>query len=143
MNPQTFANHTRWHAPFHFFLAPVMIINLIWSIVVFAKNPELETGRWLIVSLALVVLGALVRTYPLRVQDRLIRLEERIRYQQLLPPSLLQQASALSPGQIVALRFAADDELAELLGAVVSGKLSDPKAIKRAITKWRSDTFRV
>ncbi|HEX4899569.1 MAG TPA: DUF6526 family protein, partial [Pyrinomonadaceae bacterium] len=67
MNPQTFANHTRWHAPFHFFLAPVMIINLIWSIVVFAKNPELETGRWLIVSLALVVLGALVRTYSLRV----------------------------------------------------------------------------
>jgi hypothetical protein len=143
MNPQTFANHTRWHAPFHFFLAPVMIINLIWSIVLLAKNPGLETGRWLIVSLALVVLGALVRTYPLRVQDRLIRLEERIRYQQLLPPSLLQQASALSPGQIVALRFAADDELAELLGAVVSGKLSDPKEIKRAITNWRSDTFRV
>lgn len=143
MTSQSFANHTRWHAPFHFFLAPVMIINLIWSIVVFAKNPELETGRWLIVSLALVVLGALVRTYPLRVQDRLIRLEERIRYQQLLPPSLVQQASVLSPSQIVALRFAADDELAELLGAVVSGKLSDPKAIKRAITNWRSDTFRV
>ncbi|HEX4899863.1 MAG TPA: DUF6526 family protein, partial [Pyrinomonadaceae bacterium] len=72
-----------------------------------------------------------------------IRLEERIRYQQLLPPSLVQQASVLSPSQIVALRFAADDELAELLGAVVSGKLSDPKAIKRAITNWRSDTFRV
>lgn len=143
MASQSFANHTRWHAPFHFFLAPVMIINFIWSIVVFAKNPGFETGRWLIVSLALVVLGALVRTYPLRVQDRLIRLEERIRYQQLLPPSLLQQASALSPSQIVALRFAGDDELAERVGAVVSGKLSHPKEIKRAITNWRSDTFRV
>jgi len=141
--PQTFVNHTRWQAPFHFFVAPVMLINVIWSVGSFIKDPGWNSGWWIIVSAALVVLAAMVRTNSLKVQDRLIRLEEKLRYQQLLSPALCQQAVALSPNQIIALRFAGDDELEELVTAVLAGKLTRNKEIKSAIKNWRADTFRV
>ena len=130
---QTFANHTRWQPPFHFFVAPVMLINVIWSVVQFVRAPGLNSGWWIIVSVALVVLAFLVRLNALKVQDRLIRLEERLRYQQLLSQPLLQRAGALETGQIIALRFAHDDELEELVSAVLGGKLSKNAEIKRAI----------
>jgi hypothetical protein len=141
--PQSFANHTRWHPPFHFFVVPVMIINVIWAIVVFVKAPEPNTGWWIVVSLALLVLTTMVRLNPLKAQDRIIRLEERIRYQQVLSQALLAQASALNEGQIVALRFAGDDELEELVAAVLAGKLTKGSEIKSAIKNWRGDSFRV
>ena len=77
------------------------------------------------------------------MQDRIIRLEEKLRYQQVLSPALLQQTSTLGTGQIIALRFAPDDELEELVSAVLAGKLTKPAEIKQAIKNWRSDTFRV
>ena len=89
------------------------------------------------------VLATLVRLNSLKVQDRLIRLEEKLRYQQVLSPALCQQASALSESQIVALRFAADDELEGLVTAVLAGKFNKNADIKRAIKNWRGDTFRV
>ena len=141
--PQTLANHTRWHAPFHFFLAPVLLINVIWSVVLFVKQPGWNSGWWIIVSVSLVVLATLVRTNSLKVQDRLIRLEERLRYQQILSPALCQEAGALTPGQMVALRFAGDDELEALVAAVLAGKFGKPGDIKRAVKNWRADTFRV
>jgi hypothetical protein len=141
--PQTFANHTRWHPPFHFFIAPVMLINIIWSVVQFVKAPGLNSGWWIVVSLALLVLAVLVRTNSLKVQDRLIRLEEKLRYQQTLSATVCQQARALNTGQMVALRFAGDDELEELVSAVLAGKLAKAGDIKRAIKGWRADTFRV
>ena len=143
MNPQDFANHTRWDPPFHFFVLPVMLINFIWAIVQFVRIPGWNSGWWIVVSLALVLLTFLVRVNPLKAQDRIIRLEEKLRYQQLLSPALLQQTSALTPGQIIALRFAGDHELEELLSAVLAGKLTKPGEIKRAIKHWRPDTFRV
>lgn len=140
---QSFANHTRWHPPFHFFVAPVMIINFIWSLVVFLMAPGWDSGRWTVVSLALMVLTFFVRLNPLKAQDRIIRLEEKLRYQQALSPALCQQTSSLTPRQIVALRFADDAELEELVGAVLAGKLNKPAEIKRAIKTWRADTLRV
>ena len=141
--PQTFANHTRWQPPFHYFVAPVMLINFFWAVVVFYKTPNWNSGWWIIVSLALLVLAFLVRVNSLTVQDRLIRLEERLRYQQVLSPALLQQANALKTGQIIALRFAGDDELEELVAAVLAAKFTKTSEIKRAIKGWRPDTFRV
>jgi hypothetical protein len=141
--PQTFANHTRWHAPFHYFVLPVMLINVIWSVVVFVKAPDRNSGWSIVVSLALLMLTFLVRLNPLKAQDRIIRLEERLRYQQVLSPALLPQTSALSPGQIIALRFAGDDELEELVSAVLAGKFTRNTEIKKAIKHWRADTFRV
>ena len=141
--PQTFANHTRSQPPFHFFVVPVMLINVIWSVVQFVTGPTLNSGWWIIVSLALVVLAFLVRLNSLRVQDRLIRLEETLRYRQILSATLCQETAALTPGQIIALRFAGDEELEELVGAVLAGKLARTSEIKRAIKGWRADTFRV
>jgi hypothetical protein len=141
--PQSLANHTRWHAPFHFFVLPVILINVIWSVVLFVKAPGLNSGWWIVLSLALLILTFMVRLNPLKAQDRIIRLEERLRYQQVLSPALLAQTSALEPGQIIALRFAGDDELEELVSAVLTGKLTKSIEIKRAIKHWRGDTFRV
>lgn len=140
---QNFANHTRWHPPFHFFVLPVMLINFFWSVVEFVKAPGWDSGWWIVVSLALLLLTFFVRTNPLKVQDRIIRLEEKLRYQRLLSPAVVQQAGALTASQIVALRFAGDDELEELVNAVVAGKLAKPSDIKQAIKNWRADTFRV
>jgi hypothetical protein len=141
--PQTFANHTRWQAPFHFFVIPVMLINFIWAIVIFVKGPNWNSAWWIIVSLALVVLAFLVRSNSLKVQDRLIQLEERLRYQQVLSAALLPQTSALRTSQIIALRFAGDNELEGLVAAVLAGKFAKTREIKRAIKSWRADTFRV
>jgi Family of unknown function (DUF6526) len=141
--PQTFANHTRWQPPIHFFVLPVLLINVIWTIVVFVQAPNWNAGWAIVVSLALVVLMTYVRVNPLKAQDRIIRLEEKLRYQQLLSPAVCQQASGLSPGQIIALRFAGDDELEELVTAVAAGKFRKTSDIKRAIKHWRADTFRV
>jgi len=140
---QSFANHTRWHPPFHFFVVPVLLINFIWAVVDFVKAPGRHSGWWIVVSLALALLALIARMNSVKVQDRVIRLEEKLRYQQLLPPALAQQCSTLTIGQIVALRFAGDDELEELVSAVVSGKLTASKDIKQAIKNWRADTFRV
>ena len=140
---QTFANHTRWHPPFHFFVLPVMLINFVWSIVVFVKASGWNQGWWIVVSAALVVLTFVARTNALKVQDRIIRLEERLRYQQLLPADLAQQAGSLAVGQIIALRFASDGELEGLVREVLGGRLAKSVEIKKAIKNWRSDTFRV
>ncbi|MEP6820056.1 MAG: DUF6526 family protein [bacterium] len=143
MESQNYANHTRWHPPFHFFVLPVMLINFVLAIVIFAKAPDRNSGWWIVVSLALLMLTFFVRTNSLKVQDRVIRLEERLRHQQLLSPTLAQQTGALTAAQIVALRFAGDDELEELVSATVAGRFAKPKDIKQAITNWRADTFRV
>jgi len=143
MESQNFANHTRWHPAFHFFILPVMLINFFWSVITFVKAPGKNSGWWIIVSLALLMLTVFVRTYSLKVQDRVIRLEERLRFQQLLSPALTQQTAALTEAQIVALRFAGDEELEELVNAAVAGKFTKTADIKQAINHWRADTFRV
>jgi len=141
--PQNYANHTRWHPPFHFFILPVMLINFIWAIVVFAKAPDRNSGWWIVVSLALLMLSLFVRTYSIKVQDRIIRLEESLRYRQILSPAIIQEAAALTTPQIIALRFAGDDELQELIGQTLAGKFAKTKDIKQAVRNWRADTFRV
>ena len=141
--PQTYANHTRWHAPFHFFLAPVLAANFVIAVVQLARDPGLDRGWSVVVAAALVALAALARLNPLKVQDRVIRLEESLRYYQLLPEDLAARAAALTPAQTVALRFAPDEELEGLVRDVLEGRLSKPDEIKRAVRGWRPDTLRV
>ena len=140
---QTYANHTRWHPPFHFFDLPVMLINFVWSIVECFRHPGWNQGWGVVVSLALVLLTFLSRLNALKAQDRIIRLEEKLRYQQLLPADLAKQVGSLRVGQIIALRFAADQDLEMLVREVLGGRLTKPAEIKKAIKNWRGDTFRV
>lgn len=140
---QSYARHTRWHPLFHFVLVPIMSINFIWCIVLFYQAPGWTHGWWIVVSAALIVMMFLVRTNPLKAQDRLIRLEEQLRCQRLLPADLAKRASGLRVRQYIALRFASDEELEALVTEVVEGRLTEPKEIKRAIKNWRADNFRV
>lgn len=142
-SPQTYDNHTRWQAPFHFFLAPVLLTNVIVALVQLVRDPNLDRGWWLVVSMALVAMGALTRVNPLKAQDRIIRLEESLRYYHLLPEELAQRAASLTTAQTVALRFASDEELEGLVREVLEGRLTKPDEIKRAVKRWRPDTLRV
>jgi hypothetical protein len=143
--PQNYKNHHRFNPPFHFFVAPLSILNLIVAIVVLVRHWPLHWALliWLVVmAVAFVVLVTLTRVYSLRVQDRVIRLEENLRYQRLLPPDLVAAAQSLTIKQIIALRFASDAELPSLLQRTLTENLP-PKTIKQSITNWRGDYLRV
>jgi hypothetical protein len=147
--PQSFKNHARFDPPQHFIAMPILLINFIACIVMtirIAISPEprmLGLHIWLtIVSFALAVLAVNSRVKDLRVQDRVIRLEERLRYAALLPQPQLAAASALTLRQIVALRFASDAELPALIGRTLAENLT-PKQIKQSIVNWRADNLRV
>lgn len=143
--PQNYKNHTRFEPMFHFFVAPVLLINLIVAIVVLIRRwpHHIWIHAWLLVmAIALFLLAGIARSYPVRVQDRVIRLEENLRYQRLLPPELLAATQSLTLGQIIALRFASDAELPALVQRTLSENLP-PKTIKQSIGKWRADNLRV
>lgn len=140
---QSYSNHTRLHPPFHFFMLPVMGINMLWSVWKLYQAPSIDTGESLLAAIALFVMAVLTRVYPLKAQDRVIRLEERLRYQKVLSPALAEKASDLPVAQVIALRFASDAELPALVQQVIDGKLADTKAIKEAIKSWRGDYHRV
>jgi len=143
MADQTYSTHRRLHPLYHFFAAPVLGVNLIWAIVRVVRYPTVENGWQLLVAAALAAICYVARTYPLRMQDRLIVLEERLRLQRLLPSELGSRISELRPGQLVALRFCADDELPDLAREVFDNKVTQRNEIKKRIRTWRPDTFRV
>ncbi len=139
---QTYANHTRFDPPFHFFLAPVALVYLGLAARNLYLHPGGGTGFGLLFAIAIVVGLVRMRTYSLKVQDRLIRLEERLRMQGVLPAELQPRVVELSESQMVGLRFACDGELASLVKRALEEKLTN-KQIKQAIVVWRPDTFRV
>lgn len=143
MENQTYKNHTRWHAPQHFILTPILLINLIYAVVRLFQEPTIDRAEFLLLAVGLMIAGVLVRINALRVQDRLIRLEEKLRYEKLLPANLIAQTDNLSVGQTNALRFASDDELSALVQKTLNGEFRKPDEIKRAIVNWRGDYLRV
>lgn len=129
----------------HLILTPVFLGSIILAIYLTithrADNPVLYP--WMIViSLALLLLNMQSRLYALRVQDRVIRLEERLRLSTLLPREELLPALALTPAQLIGLRFAPDAELPALARRAVQENLSQ-QAIKEAVQVWRPDNARV
>ncbi len=140
---QSYANHTRWHPLFHFVLFPILLLHLIYSVWRLYQTPDFEHAETLLLSIGLLVMMLLVRINPLRAQDRLIRLEEQLRYQRLLPADLAAQAVQLPVRFIVVLRFASDEELPDLVRQVLERKFEKPAEVKRAIKQWRGDYLRV
>ncbi|MFN7928656.1 MAG: DUF6526 family protein [Blastocatellia bacterium] len=141
--PQTYDNHVRYHAPFHYVLTPLVLINFLWSLVNLFLHFGLDAIQGLLVAFLLVLIGVLARTNALKAQDRVIRLEEQLRYHRVLSPEMAKRAATLTPGQIVALRFASDEELAGLIQQTLDKKLASQKEIKQAIQHWRGDYLRV
>lgn len=141
---QTFANHAQYQPMFHFFASPLALIFVVWSLTRLFANPSFDTAYMLVGSLALFGAVAVARLSPLRAQDRLIRLEEQLRYARLLPADLAARAqAAFSPRHYIALRFASDAELAAMVDMVVKNPALKGKEIKSQIKTWRPDTFRV
>ena len=140
---QNFGNHTRWLPPFHFFLAPLMLVNLIFWIVRMVQAPTWDRGMMIVLAIGLVTLTLLARTQALTAQDRLIRLEESLRYRNILDPELAEKALNLRTHQIIALRFAGDEELPGLIERALNGEFEKQKDIKAEITNWRGDYLRV
>lgn len=140
---QSFENHKRYLPLWHFFVAPVLLINVVIEARRVIKAPGLWTGWNLLVALALLLGILLSRMMPITAQDRLIRLEERMRLGRLLPSDLRGRENDLRREQYVALRFAPDDEVPELVRRILSGELKTAGDIKRAITSWRADHLRV
>ena len=140
--PQTLANHTRLDPPFHMFVIPVAGISLLVAIWRLIQDPGFYSAWLVVVAAAAIVLALKVRVYALKAQDRVIRLEERLRLASLLPQSLCSRIGELSESQLIALRFASDAELAKLTERALSEKLSRAD-IKKAIQTWRPDYWRV
>jgi len=140
--PQTFKSHARFFPLFHFFVAPVLIINFFVAVWQLYKQPSAATAWSVVVALALVGLALAARLMALTVQDRLIRLEMRLRLQQVLPPELVARVGEIERPQFVALRFASDAELPDLVREVLTGKLATQRAIKERVRSWQPDYFR-
>ena len=140
---QTLASHRRWIPMWHFFAIPVLVANVVVVAIYFARDPRFINGWALVVAIALLIGILLSRTMPLRAQDRIIRLEERSRLERLLPGDLRGRVGELTASQLIAIRFAADDEVPDLTQRALSGELKSQGDIKRAIRNWRSDHLRV
>ncbi len=142
--PQSFASHAQYMPAYHFFTSPLALIFLIWTVKRLIGNPGADTAYMLVGALAITGLVVVARLSPLRAQDRLIRLEEQLRYARLLPADLVTRAhAAFSPRHYIALRFASDAELAGLVDKVVANPSMNGKEIKSMIKTWRADYFRV
>lgn len=143
MAEQNFANHAKLVPTFHFFVLPVLVLNFGQSIYRLAHFGFKWDG-WVgaLTALALVLLAFHARLFALRVQDRVIRLEERQRLSRLLPEDLQSRIAEFTPGQLVALRFASDEELPVLARKVLHDKVTDLKTIKQSVKHWRADYLR-
>ncbi len=139
---QSFRNHIRFFPPFHFFVMPVLLVYFIYTIRVANDVRSWPTVLASVVALALIMLAFSARLMALSVQNRVIRLEERLRLQRLLPADLQGQIGELSMGQLVALRFASDAELPELTRTVLTQGIRDRKTIKGMVKEWRPDHLR-
>jgi hypothetical protein len=140
MAEQNFKNHGKIVPVFHFFAIPVFVANFVWSLFRLKQLEFSSAGIFgVILAAALVVLVFEARLFALAVQDRVIRLEERLRYAQVLPADLQARTGELTINQIVSLRFACDAELPALARKVLDEKLTERKAIKQLIKSWRPD----
>lgn len=142
--PQTYKNHTRFDPIWHFFIAPVLLLNVAVAIYATVHHWPQHHALflwWIFISIVLLLAVGRARVHSLTVQDRLIRLEERLRFQALLPPDLLARTHSLSIQQIVGLRFASDEELPGLVRRTLDENLTR-KQIKQAINNWRPDYLR-
>ena len=137
--PQSFENHTRILPPFHYVTLPLLAINFFYTVYQAATNFSWASIFGVALAVALVLLALMTRVMAVTVQDRLIRLEERLRMRALLPADLQPRINEFTVKQLVALRFAGDDELPGLARKVVDGKIEDQKAIKKMVTNWRAD----
>ena len=141
--PQTFANHVRIVPAYHMVLFPILAINFFWAAYQAVRFFSAASVIGLLLAIGLIILFFCARVFPLRVQDRVIRLEMWLRMEKLLPTDLRGRIPEFTVDQLVALRFASDQELPELARKVLGDKITDRKTIKKMIQHWNPDYLRV
>jgi hypothetical protein len=139
---QSLKNHARLDPAYHILLFATYLLNLVYAGFHVYRQPSLSSGWYVVLSLLAIVPLLKIRTYPLKVQDRVIRLEERLRLQALAPQEWHTQIYRLTEGQLIALRFAADDEVVSLAKEALEKNLNR-KQIKERIRSWRADDWRI
>jgi len=139
---QNFKNHVRWFPLFHFIISPMLLAFLIYTIVQMVRFPDVDRAMMIFLAITLILLALAARTMSLAVQDRLIRLEETLRYRNVLSDELAEKASKLRTSQVCGLRFAGDGELPELIERTLNGEFANVREIKLAIKDWRGDYSR-
>jgi hypothetical protein len=140
---QSYENHVRRIPCLYWAAAGALALNALWSLYLLFRMPSVGTALGCLTALALGVTLLYVRTNSLIVQNRVIRLEERLRLERLLPADLQPRIPELSLAQLVALRFAGDAELAELTRQALDGPITEKDEIKRRVKDWRADWLRV
>ena len=141
--PQTYANHTRTVPLFHYVALPLLLLNFLWAAYRLVTGVSLDAAVAVLLAVALFLVAVFARVFAMAPQDRVIRLEERLRLQALLPADLVPRIGELTMPQLIALRFASDGEVPDLVRRVLDGELTNQRAIKQAITTWRADHDRV
>jgi hypothetical protein len=140
--PQNLQNHGRLDPAFHVVLFSVLFVNLIVAIVHVVRHAGFASAWFLVLSAAAILALFKMRQYPVKVQDRVIRIEERLRLQALAPAEWHAQIYRLSEDQLIGLRFADDEEVVELAKQALEHNLNR-KQIKERIKSWRPDCWRV
>lgn len=141
--PQSYANHRRYLPLFHFVIQPVLLINIVVE-GLRLYNYQTPYHVWMvIVAAALAAFTFIARSMSLTAQNRTIRLEEQLRLASLMPHDQRARVNELTPSQLIGLRFAADEEAAELAQRCLAGELRESGDVKRAVTNWRADNLRV
>ncbi len=140
---QNYDNHRKFVRAFHMVALPILLINLIFSAYVAVTSLSVESVMALLLAFALIIIGLYARLFALAAQDRVIRLEERLRLHELLPADQQHSIDKLTTGQLIGLRFASDGEVANLVAAVSTEGIEDREDIKKRVTNWRADHQRL
>jgi hypothetical protein len=136
---QNFDNHRRDLPVYHFVALPLFAINFFYAVYQAVVRPGWPSAFGVAMAVAFIILALVSRTMALAVQDRVIRLEERLRMRALLPADLQPRIDEFTVKQLVALRFASDGELPALARKVLEEHIEDQKAIKKMVVSWRAD----
>ena len=143
MRPQDYSNHRAFPHPLFMTVMLVLAANVVVTVIAAVRQADLASAWSAVVALALLIGVYFGRRHPQVVQDRVIRAEMRWRLSRLLPAERHGEIDRLTPRQLVALRFAGDGELPDLVAATLAGRFASPDAIKRAVRDWQGDTLRV
>lgn len=141
-SPQTYTNHRRFVPLYHFALFGILVVNLLWSVLRAVRAFSFESAWGILMAFAFLAMFFYMRIFALTVQDRVIRLEMRLRLKDVLPGELRDRIAELTPGQLIALRFASDGELPDLVREVLSANIQDRDVIKRKVRNWQADHLR-
>ena len=140
---QTFRNHPKFVPLFHYVLLPILLLNFLATTYQLWREPSMFTAWSVVMAFAFIVTGLFARVFALKAQDRVIRLEERLRMRELLPPDLQGRIREFTPEQLIGLRFASDAELPALAATVLKDNVEKRAAVKKMVKNWRADDLRV